>query len=170
MNQMMVPTYLHVRICCFLLYCFPRRRFSFLVVIQFPHFSYAHIFPIIPFWFSMLHMSFLFGGYSIFPFFLLPHFPHFPLVVFNVAHVFFLVFVTTRPPFFPFGFVFSVRGEGRFDLGTVSPTPPPLRKNPRSSFKHWTPRPTSNKHQTHLNIIHPLGYTAHTTCHIRHQT
>ena len=30
------------------------------------------------------------GGYSIFPFSELPHFPHFPLLVFNAAHVFFL--------------------------------------------------------------------------------
>ena len=47
--------------------------------------------------------------------------------------------------------------------------PPPLAKNPSSS-RHWTPRPTSNKHHTHLNIRHLLGHTAHTTCHIRHQT
>ena len=57
MNKMMVPTFLHVPICCFLQCCFPMCRHSFLVAVQFSHFSYSHIFPIIPFWFSMLHMS-----------------------------------------------------------------------------------------------------------------
>ena len=79
----------------------------------------------------MLHMFFLLGGHSIIPFFVLPHFPHFPLLVFNV---FFFVFVTTmflifqggsamingfvsRPPFFPFGFCYFSRGGGggKFD-------------------------------------------------------
>ena len=58
-NKMMVPTYLHVPICCFLLCCFPRCRHSFLVFIQFPHFSCSHIFPIFPFWFSMSFFLFL---------------------------------------------------------------------------------------------------------------
>ena len=88
MNKMVVPTYLHVPICCFLLCCFPRCRRSFLVVVQFSHFSCSHIFPIYPFWFSMLHMSFLFGGYTISPFFLHPHFLHFPVLVFNVLFSF----------------------------------------------------------------------------------
>ena len=99
MNKMMVPTYLHVPICCFLLCCFPRCRHSFLVVVQFPHFSCSHIFPIFHFWFSMLHMSFLFGAYSIFPFFLLPHFPHFPL--FGFQCLFFVCFCNHYVSYFP---------------------------------------------------------------------
>ena len=34
-----------------------------------------HISPSFPIWFSVLHMAFLCGGRSIFPLFLVPHFP-----------------------------------------------------------------------------------------------
>ena len=78
MNERMVPTYLHVPICCFVLCC-------------------------LPFWFSMLHMSVLCGGHSIFPLFPLPHFPHFPLLVFN--GFFFCCFSCSHIfPIFPFWF------------------------------------------------------------------
>ena len=131
MTKMMVPTHLHVPICCFLLRCFPPCRRSFLVAMRFPHFSCFHIFFISSFCFLILHTPFFFCGYSIFLFSLLPHFPKFPLLVFNVADVFFLVFATTmfvvfqggspmingfsivsRPPVFALGFVFSISGGG----------------------------------------------------------
>ena len=44
------------------------------------------------------------GGYSIFPLFLLPHFPQFPLLVFNVLFFFAAFPAHTFSPFYPFGF------------------------------------------------------------------
>ena len=41
----------------------------------FPLFPVWHISPTFPIWFSVLHMAVLCGGRSIFPLFLLPHFP-----------------------------------------------------------------------------------------------
>ena len=41
----------------------------------FPVFPVWHISPTFPIWFSVLHMAFLCGGRSIFPLFLVPHFP-----------------------------------------------------------------------------------------------
>ena len=144
MNNIMVPTYLHVPICFFLLCCFPTCRHSFLVGIQFLHFSCPHIFPFPPFSvFNVAHV-FCFGRYSIFPFFQVPHFLRFPLLVFNVAHIFFFsgfcnyyvsgfprwfpndqwFFNCVKASRFPLGFCFFNRGGGgRFALGAFPPPP-----------------------------------------------
>ena len=42
---------------------------------MFTVFPVWHISPTFPIWFSVLHMAFLCGGRSIFPLFLVPHFP-----------------------------------------------------------------------------------------------
>ena len=112
MNERMVPTYLHVPFCCFVMPCLipfspfsvltrfpPLSPFGFqcykclfcVVVIQFSHFSCSHIFPRFPFWFSM---SFFFW-----PLFLLTHFPRFTLLVFKVF--FFYCCVSACPRWFP---------------------------------------------------------------------
>ena len=115
MNEMMVPTYLHVPICCFVLCCFPRCGHSFSPFFLLPHFPHFSLL------FSMLHMSFLFGGYSIFPLFLLPHFSHFSLFLVFYVFFFFDYYVSDFPRWFPNDqwffncvkaslFVFSVRG------------------------------------------------------------
>ena len=143
MNKMMVPTYLHVPICRFAPCCFPMCRRSFLLVIQFSHFSYSRIFPIFHFGFSMLHMSFFLAVIQISHLFCSHIFPISPfwfsmwlMSFFCFLTTMFLVFqggypmingflIVSRPHVFPLGFVFSIRGGGRFDLATVSPNPPP---------------------------------------------
>ena len=98
------------------------------------------------------------SGYSTFPFFLLPHFPHFPLLVFNVANVFFFGFCNfyvcgfsrwfpndqwffncVKASRFPLRFCFFNRGGGHISRFRRSfSQPPPLPKNPRTSSKHRT--------------------------------
>ena len=126
-NKMMVPTYLHVPVCCFLLHCFqgvaihsfvviqfsyflaptfsPFSPFGFqcctclfyLVVIQFSNFSCSHIFPIVPFWFSMSFFCFCNYYVSEFP----RWFPN-DQWFFNCV----------KASLFPVGFCFFSRGGG----------------------------------------------------------
>ena len=113
-------------------------------------------------------LLFIFGGYSIPPFFLLPHFPPFSLLVFNVAHVLFLIFVTTmflvfqggspmingfsivsKPPVFPLTFVFSIRGGGqicRFKRSFSQTPPPPQEPKKFLQASDPNPPPTSIRH------------------------
>ena len=137
MNKMMVPTCLHVPICCFLLRWFPRFHHSFLVVIQFPHFFSSHILPILPFWFSMLHMSFFwFCNYYV------SDFPRW----FPNDQWFFNCF---KASLFPLGFCFFSKGG---DIGfrhrfSQIPPPPSLRtQEVPPSIGPADPPPTSSIH------------------------
>ena len=140
-NKMIVPTFLHVPIGSFLQCCFPTCRHSLLVVVQFFHVSYSHIFPILPFWLTMLHVSFLFDGYSTFPLCLLPNFSHHPILVCNVFFFYLCNYYNSDFPrwfpnnqcvfncesFSPLGFCFFNTGGGADLIWArfLPPTPPP---------------------------------------------
>ena len=73
-----------------------------------PPFPVWHISPTFPIWFSVLHMAVLGGGRSIFPLFLLPHFPLSPLpsplspFPFPFPKVYFFLATFAAHPFSPF--------------------------------------------------------------------
>ena len=130
----------------------------FPVVIQFSHFSCSHIFPIFPFWFSMLHMYFFFVFVTTM------------FLVFQGGFPMINGFsIVSRPPVFPLGF-FSIRGGG-FEFGTISPNPPSLRTQevpPSIGPPH--PPPTSIRHTRTSDIFLNTLRTRNTTSDIKHQT
>ena len=134
-------------------------------------------------------VPFISGGYSIFPFSVLPHFPRFPLLVFTITQ-FFLVFVITmflvlqggspmidgfsivpvsKASHFPLYFCFSDRRGGgggeiyRFRC-SFSQTPPPQQLAPSI-------RPTPNiRHHLTSDILLDTLRTQHATSDSKHQT
>ena len=93
MNERMVPTYLRVPFCCFVLCCLVG-ILPFSVLTHFPHF------PLLIF--NATYVSFVWWSFN-FPLFLLPHFPQFPLLVFNVFFFLATFPAHTFSPFSHFG-------------------------------------------------------------------
>ena len=119
MSKMMVPTYPHVPVLCFLLlhllFCcvvFQGVGIPFWPIFNFPIFPAPAFSPFCSF--SLQFCTCL----SVFVFVTTM------FQVFQGASVMVYVFpVVLRPPVFPFGFVLSIRGGGKLDLGAVFPNP-----------------------------------------------
>ena len=176
MNKMMVPTFLHVPICCFLQRCFPRCRHSFLVVVQFSHFSCSHIFPISPLLvFNVAHVFFIWWFFN-FPIFPAPTFSPFPPFGFQCLFFCFCNYYVSDFPrwfpndqwffncvkasLFPLGFCFFSKGGGRFDLGTVSPQEPKKFLQALDPQTHLQQASDTLEHQTSswIQCAHNMPY------------
>ena len=135
---------------CFNYYasCFPRCSpicpHLFAVVFQFSHFLRLHVPPICPYIFYVAHF-FCFCNYLVSRFLRCsPIDPHRFVVVFQFS-------CFPRSHVFPYSFSFYILRGGGGGGGRFGPIFSPAR-------------PPSSKDMRRL-----LGYTAHTTCHMRHQ-